>query len=145
MRREKYITITADNRDKGKTFFIREKSAVQAEKWAMRMLIAIFGSGKPMPKAGLAGLAEVGVDLLSLLGNVSWEMAEPLLDEMMECVQRKESEKCIRSLVDEDIEAVETLLQLRKEVLELHLGFSLAEKLQTLAPAAKETTGSLTT
>jgi hypothetical protein len=147
MRREKFITITSDNepgkpenRDKGKTFYIREMGAVQAERWAMRALIAVSGPGASVPnKAGLASLANAKFSLLTMLGNIKWEVAQPLLDEMMACVQRKESPTCIRTLVEEDIDEVTTLLQLRKEVLELHLGFSLAEKFQTLVvepPAA---------
>ena len=150
MRREKFITITSDNepgkpenRDKGKIFFLREMGAVQAERWAMRALIAVSGPGAAVPnRAGLASLANAKFSLLTMLGNIRWEVAQPLLDEMMECVQRKESATCIRSLVEEDIDEVSTLLQLRKEVLELHLGFSLAEKFQTLVaepqPAATD-------
>ena len=132
MRREKYITITSDNRDKDKTFYLREMSAVQAEKWAARALLAVSGPGTSIPQAGLASLADAGFNLLEMLGNIRWEVAEPLLDEMMTCVQRKESGTCIRSLVPEDIDEISTIFTLRKEVLKLHLDPSLVEKFQTL-------------
>ena len=132
MRREKYITITSDNRDKDKTFYLREMSAVQAEKWAARALLAVSGPGTSIPQAGLASLADAGFNLLEMLGNIRWEVAEPLLDEMMTCEQRKESATCIRSLVPEDIDEISTIFTLRKEVLKLHLDPSLVEKFQTL-------------
>lgn len=144
MRREKFITITAENRDKDKTFYLKEMSAVQAEKWAARALLAVSGPGTLIPKAGLASLAEAGVSLLEMLGNIRWEVAEPLLDEMLTCVQRKESATCIRSLVPEDIDEISTLLMLRKEVLKLHLDPSLAEKFQNLGLEAKAGSASST-
>ena len=95
MRREKYITITSDNRDKDKTFYLREMSAVQAEKWAARALLAVSGPGTSIPQAGLASLADAGFNLLEMLGNIRWEVAEPLLDEMMTCVQRKDRKSVV--------------------------------------------------
>jgi hypothetical protein len=148
-RRTKTITIPhkeKDNRDEGKTFFLQEMGAVQAEKWAMRVLIAISGPGTKIPnKAGLASLAEAGMSLFTMLGNIRWEQAEPLLNEMMQCVMRKESATVIRPLVEEDIDEITTLLMLRREVLELHLGFSLAEKFQTLGSEPPANSDSQTT
>jgi hypothetical protein len=80
-----------------------------------------------------------------MLGNIRWEQAEPLLNEMMQCVMRKESATVIRPLVEEDIDEITTLLMLRREVLELHLGFSLAEKFQTLGSEPPANSDSQTT
>ena len=134
-RNTKSLTISAEGRDKGKTFLLTEMSAVRAEKWAARALLALLKSGVELPEdaaqAGLAGIAAVGI---KAFGSIDWNLAEPLLDEMMECVQfvydpRKPG--AVRALFEEDIEEVTTRLSVRKELLELHLGFSLAAKLST--------------
>ena len=141
MRKEKIITVTAEGRDKGRTYLIREMSAFRAERWGARVLLALMKSGAPIPedaaKMGLAGVAALGVKLLL---SIQWEDAQPLLNEMMGCVQISQplfpkpgdavSYRDINEDAD-DIEEVATMLMLRKEVLELHLGFSLREKLQS--------------
>ncbi len=85
---------------------------------------------------GMAALAVVG---LRTFAGVAWAEAEPLLDEMMECVQiqpdPKRPEVPVRALVEDDIEEVTTRALLKSEVLELHTGFSLAGALST--PAAE--------
>jgi hypothetical protein len=148
-RKEIDITITSDSpdsRDAGKVFHITEMGAIPGEKWAYRAILAIIGSGKiAMPKSAasssMATLAEIGIGMLS---GADWNLIEPLLDEMMKCVQIKEP-LITRSLNESDIEDIETLLTLRKEVLKLHLGFSLAERIRTWASQARPNTGSSTT
>lgn len=130
MRKEKVITISdKDSRDDGKKFHIIEMPAAQAEKWALRALLVITRSGVDIPEdaasGGMRALAVLG--LRSLMG-LSFEDAEPLLDEMMGCVQIVEKD-ITRDLTESDIEEVRTRVRLRKEVLELHLGFSLADGL----------------
>ena len=44
-RKTKRVTITAEGRDKGKTFLITELPADQAERWAIRALLALIQSG----------------------------------------------------------------------------------------------------
>jgi len=129
-RKSKIVTITNDGRDKGKKYQIMEMSALKAEKWAARAFLALAHAGVEVPDevkgAGMAALAVVG---LRALGNVSWGEAEPLLDEMMECVQFMPDTKhpgLVRELYNDDIEEVVTLALLRSEVFELHTGFSLA-------------------
>lgn len=142
-RRTKELTITAQGRDHDKMFLLTEMPAVQAEKWAGRALLALLKSGVELPegaaKAGLAGIAAVGI---KAFGSIDWNLAEPLLDDMMSCVQvipNKRDKRVVRALFEEDIEEVTTLLTIRKEVLELHLGFSLAEKLSTSQTSAAAT------
>ena len=143
MRKTKEVTITTDGRDKGKTFVITEMPASRAEKWAARALLAITRSGVPMPEelrgAGMAAIAIVG---LRAILSLSFDDAEPLLDEMMKCVQIK-MPAITRPIIDdgtdgEDIEEPETRLLLRSETLELHTGFSLAAMVSRLATAARE-------
>lgn len=127
MRKTELFTVEREGRDKGKTFKITEMSAMQAERWAMRAFFAMANAGVDVPDdvadAGMAALAEFG---LKALGAIRWEDAEPLLNEMMECVsfvpEPAKSDQA-RKLMDEDIEEVSTRLELRKAIWDLHTGF----------------------
>lgn len=118
------VTIDAQGRDKGKIFIITELSSYAAEEWAGRALFAMMNAGVEVPdgiaKAGLAGIAALGIQSLT---RISFDAAKPLLDEMMGCVQIQPSPKVTRALIEDDIEEVQTLLTLRKEVFNLHLSF----------------------
>ena len=138
-RRTNKVTISEAGRDKGKTFLLTELPADQAERWAIRCLLAIANSGSKLPddalEAGMAGLALtvrsfIVVGLRSLQG-MRYDDVGDLLDEMLGCIQycppgglppQKlfEGENC-------QIEEVATRLTLRWEVLQLHINFSLAE------------------
>lgn len=127
-RNTRTVVIEAEGRDKGRTFFLTEMPAAQAEKWAMRAFLAMARNGVPIPddlaSRGLAGIASVGIHAL---GSMSFADAEPLMDEMFACIQMipdpgKPNVK--RALFEGDIEEVGTRLQLRKEVLDLHVSFS---------------------
>ncbi|AWB21240.1 hypothetical protein DA075_10210 [Methylobacterium currus] len=131
-RREKRVTIPSDdpeNRDGGKTYFLKEMPATQAEDWAMRALLALTAAGAEIPDdlegAGMAGLAVMGVQALTGLKHAD---VKPLMDEMFTCVQAcpdRGNPNVVRPLVEDDIEEVQTRLLLRKEILQLHVGFSL--------------------
>lgn len=134
------VTIDASNRDAGKVFEITEMSAMRAEKWATRALLAVTKSGVEIPediaRAGLAGVAALGIKIFS---GVKYEDAEPLLREMMECVAiipNPADRRVKRALVEDDIEEVSTLLKLREDVFALHLNFSPAAFRSKLASAA---------
>lgn len=127
MRKTETITIEREGRDKGKQFKLTEMSAAQAERWALRAFFALANTGVELPDdmadSGMAGIAAVG---LSALGKVPFEQAEPLLDEIMGCVQivpDPSKPHVVRALIDEDIEEVATRLELRKAVWDLHTGF----------------------
>lgn len=126
-RKEIDITITDEGRDQGKVFHIKEMPAMQAEQWAMRALMAVARSGVDIGQAasgGMQALAYLGIEAIT---KVHFEDVKPLLDEMLDCVSVKPNLKnlaIVRPLMEEDIEEVQTLLQIRKEVLNLHLGFS---------------------
>lgn len=144
MRKTKTVTIRStpgrDNRDAGKTFLLTEMSAVRIEKWSQRALLALANSGLDIPPEVLrmgAG-AVVAAGMRALLG-VSFAEAEPLLDEMLDSVQIVPDAKrpeVLRPFDAEDIEEVSTLLTLRSEVIELHVGFSIAGYLSTLGQSA---------
>lgn len=130
-RHTKRITITAEGRDKGKAFLITELPADQAERWAIRAFLGMVQSGVDISpetmQGGMAAFAALGV---RALGGITWEVLEPLLDEMWTCVEfqpahSKLPSQSINDGINSQIEEVQTRLALRLAVLELHMGFSL--------------------
>lgn len=143
MRKTLTYTVTAEGRDKGKTFLITEMSAAQAEEWATRALFTAMNCGVEIPdellKAGLSGLAALGIKSLA---KVPFEMVKPLFDQMMECVRiipDRSNPEFTRPLIDDDIEEVGTRLALRKATLDLHLDFFRTAAPSTQAPVAAST------
>ena len=122
-RKEQTYTVTDEGRDKGKNFVLREMPASQAERWAIRVILAMGKSGVEIPDhlaaQGMSGLAAIG---LMNLPRIPFADADPLLAEMMDCVQRQEA-SVTRPLVEDDIEEVATRFKLRRAIFELHLGF----------------------
>jgi len=123
----KETTFVADTgRDTGKQFLITEMSASQAENWAFRVILAIGNAGIDIPEGlaaqGMSGLLAIGY--MNLL-KIPFEAAEPLLNEMMDCVQIIPSVNVKRKLFEDDIEEVITRLQLRKSIWDLHMDFFL--------------------
>jgi len=141
-RRTEDFKVESNGRDKGKVFRLTEMSPFAAEKWAARAILALMKSGVEVPddlaKAGLSGLAAI---TMRAFGSLAPDAVMPLLDEMLSCVT------CIpdprnplpRPLVEEDIEEVATIVEIRKRLLDLHLGFSLAAKLSTFSASAAAT------
>ena len=133
-RRTETIVIEADNRDQGKTFIITEMLALQTERWALRALLAFGKAGGKLPSgfegaatAALANTAEsVGSEILEALLKLDYDLIEPLLNGMLDCVQIKmPNMKVPRKLLanGSDIEEVATLLKLRLAVLNIHRAF----------------------
>lgn len=135
MRREKSITINDDGRDKGKTFLIKEMSALKAERWATKALVALVNSGVLIPddkvNQGMAAIAEIGLPSLTRLNA---ETVQDLMDEMFGCIQIVEP-NITRIPTEDDIEEVKTRILLRAEVFSLHTGFSLAGPISRLTSA----------
>jgi hypothetical protein len=133
MRKEISITISEENRDKGKTFLIREMASLQAEKWAIRALLALGHANPDLADldAG-AGMAAFAGSAFRAMMSMQFEAAEPLLDEMLSCITVKpdvNNPNITRPLLEDDIEEVTTLMTLRREVFQIHVGFSLPGKL----------------
>ena len=123
------VKFTAEaGRDKGKTFVLTEMPASKAEKWAMRAFLAISKSGVEVPdgleNTGFSGIAKLG---LTFISKLPYEVAEPLMDEMMECVTIEPSAGITRELIEDDIEEVATRIKIRMEVFKLHAGFLSAD------------------
>lgn len=153
MRKTKLVTIEAEGRDRGKSFLITEMSAMAAEKWAAKALLALGRAGAEVPdealEAGMLGILAAG---LAAFRKMDFADAEPLLDEMMGCITfvgdpaRKDAltgHPVSRPIAwgdttqDGDIEEVSTLLTLRGEALEVHTGFSVTAALSNLAAAVQ--------
>lgn len=138
------ITIAEDNRDVGKTFHLTEMAAIPATKWATKVLFAIAQSGVDLSPeilaGGMASMAFLGIQALL---HVNYEVAEPLLAELLTCVQVKEP-AVIRPLTPNDIEEVSTVFKLYGEVLQMHTGFSLAGALSKSSAPAPTSTSSTT-
>ena len=146
-------TVTDDGRDRGKVFVITELPASKAESWAMRALLALMANGTDLPegfeRSGMAGMAEVGIKALS---GLRWEVAEPLLAEMWQCVQIMPDPvkpHIVRMLIEEDIEEILTRVKIRAEVWKLHTGFlkAVAPSISKGSPvaASKKHTSTITT
>lgn len=122
-RRTDLVTITEDNRDKGRTYIITEMSAFQAEDLAVRVLLALANAGVDVPEAttGMAGLAVAGMDALKKL---PYSTAKPILDEIRGFMQYQHKPgQPPMPLSEDNLEEVTTLFNLRKAFLALHLGF----------------------
>lgn len=156
MRHTKIWKVEAKGRDHGKHFLITEMLASKGETWAYRALLALMSSGAQLPddfaSTGMAGLVQVGAKGLM---SLPWFSAEPLLKEMMECVQIVPDYPKFntpRALMDDpsapgggdlDIEEIPTRAMLRGEIFKLHADFleaalpSLLEKVKTAIAAGK--------
>lgn len=150
MRKTRDVSISGDGRDKGKLFRITEMPAERVEDWGLRFFLGLARAGFEVPEEikdmGMRGLAIIG---LRGLGGLTYEDAKILMDDMMECVTivRDQSHpETASALLDGDIEEVSTRVQLRKEVFELHTGFSVADAGQksTSAAASTESASSVT-
>lgn len=120
-------TVADDNRDRGKVFVITEMPASRAESWAMRAILALMANNVELPEGferlGMAGMVELGLKALS---GLRWEVVEPLLDEMLACVQIMPDPgkpHVVRPLIEEDVEEATTRVKLRVEVWKLHTDF----------------------
>ena len=145
-RKVETVTIDREGRDKGKSYVLTEMSAMRAEKWALRMLNAAARNGLAIPDEVAAGgmqsvAAMVAVNGMQALAGIAWADMEPLLDEMMSCVQFKTSANIVRDVSEDasDIEEIFTRVQLRGAVLRLHVDPSLLVGLST-SPQAPVTT-----
>lgn len=142
MARKECVVTIEGGRDDSRSFHILEMSALKAERWAAKALLAIVESGADVPdldpNAGIQALASVGIK--GLMG-LKFSSLEPLMDEMLECVSylRTPGDTTTKTPLtalncENYIEDVSTLLRLRGEVLSLHLGFSLADKISSSLP-----------
>jgi hypothetical protein len=147
MRKTETVTVPAEGygRDGGKSFLITEKSAIEAERWGLRMFVALKGTSGVLDddraRLGMVGVAIAGLNAF-LAASVKMEEVQPLLDEMMTCVKvirdKRHPEVGTQiTLIGDDIEEVATVLWLRSEVIRVHTGFSFAAAFSTLMRLAQ--------
>src|ERR1700689_724443 len=91
MRRIETVTITAEGRDKGKIFTIKEMPAWQAEEWFTRAVLLLARSGLEVPsdimdRGPMAFVAMTAGLALSGLSRAHYDDVKPLLVQMMDCV-----------------------------------------------------------
>lgn len=168
MRRKATVVIQRDGRDKGGIFVIQEMAALPATDWFLRAMQLLARSGADVPpnifQAGAAGFVTLGIGtVLTGLGKAPWFEVKPLLDELLECVesyQPPEGQAALTSRViifgqgksGGQVQEGATILQLYEEVVSLHLGFSIAERIssfrqlagtmiQELTPSIETSTG----
>ncbi len=131
MRKE--IEITLLDRGKELIFKIREMPASKLEKWLMKAVLLIAQSREKNTNLSENDESQISTfahlfasNKLELLLELNFEKAEPLLDELLTCVQRKVDSALIAVTpdnIDTFIDDVETLFRLRLEVLKLNLDF----------------------
>jgi hypothetical protein len=139
-RQQVVVTIEREGRDQGKQFEITEMSAFQAEWWAARLLMALARGNVDVPE----GFFNMGWQAIAVLGikgiaGLQENEARPLLNEMMACVRRMRGTAAPQpyALIEDDIEDVSTLFQLREAWMNLHLGFSLRDRLTRSTEASR--------
>lgn len=142
-RKTRLVTVpqfqACDNRDLGKTFFIKEWSAAQADKWAQRLTFAFNkGAGQiPLDLAGIGweGIAIVGINTF-LRGTGDSEEIMRLADELLDCVQivrdMKHPDNPSPLVSEDDVEEVATRWWLRDQVVSVHTNFSVSAALSGL-------------
>lgn len=136
----KEVTIAAaeDNRDSGKKFLLTEMPALKAEKWARHAASAVNRSDldvrEEIKQLGMLGFYLAGFQALAG-GDV--DQVDVLMDQMLPQIQIIEP-KVTRALTPDggDIEEITTIILLRKELLELHMGFTFADLILILKSSA---------
>lgn len=128
-----------ENRDAGKSFLLTEMPALKAEKWARRAVGAMsrqdLNVADEFGKLGMLGFYLLGLQALAG-GNMN--VVDGLMDEMLPQIKIIESESVARPLGgDNDIWELSTLYILRKELIELHMGFRFAELALMLTASAQ--------
>ncbi len=132
MRKHEDVTITADNRDHGKTFIVTEMPAWQALQWCAKALLALSQSGADIKPGALVKASEGGPETLAALGLeiftlVPSSVALPLMQEVRACVTfQSPGGLAAVGIKDGDmcqVEEISTWFILLKAAFILHLGF----------------------
>ncbi len=152
-RKELRVSITDEGRDKGKTFVLHEMSSKQAERWFIRLIMALANAGAKMPENTLFGGAAAFAEMQTTLRNslvvaikaiqgLEYREVNALLDEMEPFIRYQPTadsptpppEQMIFAGNDCQIDEVSTWIKLRFELVQLHVGFSLAAAASTTEP-----------
>lgn len=147
-RKDLRVQIETEGRDFGKIFVLREMPADQAERWFYRFVLALANAGAKVPEeilfAGAAGFADLMPSLrnslvvsIRALQGLAYAEVLPLLEEMKPFIRYQPPgtppppEQEIFPGVNSQIDEVSTWIKLRFELIQLHVGFSLAGAVST--------------
>lgn len=141
-RRIQRLAISADGRDKGKTFVLTEMPAIPGERWATQALYLMMTAGIQVPDsaqgAGMAGLAQLdfagGNNPLTAIA-MQRALQDESLDAWWDCVTYEHDPKQMPQRIIQgagcQIEEIATVAELRMAVLNLHTHFFSPEKAST--------------
>jgi hypothetical protein len=145
-RLSKTVTIDIPGRDFGKTFVLTEMGARAAFDWAARAFFATGRSGMEVPVNALDQAKSsdnpgaVFVALAAFAGQAlmgcSYPEAHTLMEEAWNQIRIVPADGAAPRPVDfrgDDIEEVWTIIQLKRELLELHLGLSISQEFAKFA------------
>lgn len=131
----KDVTIE-DGSDAGKTFIVKQMPLLRGDRWANRVALALCKSGVDISGLtthdekgntvfrGLLDMAGVVNVALKALGGVDDEVAQSLLDEVIQDVRLRLPNGSERPLVLEtDVTSIATLWKLRIESIKVNLDF----------------------
>ena len=143
-RKEKIIIVPEwCGRDKGKHFLIKERNALDAERWGIKLALALKGTSGEIPDSvaayGVVGVLVRGINAI-LAAPLDPAVLLPLLDELLPCIRfvrdPKVRDKTSGNVIAtdiiwdaDDVEEPRTVTWLRQEVLSLHVGFSILDEL----------------
>jgi len=142
------VTIDAEGRDKGKAFVLHEMPSDQAERWFIRLVLALANAGAKVPEeilfGGAAGFAEMLPTLrnslvvaIRAIQGLDHRDVRELMEEMTPFIKWQPPgmpappEQDIFPGDNAQIDEVATWIKLRFELIQLHVGFSLAAAAST--------------
>lgn len=114
-----------DSPDNGRTYRITKWDVEKGEWWAIRVLQSVAGADSSVLDAFFGGPASLEVARLGIaaLMKADPERIKPLLDEMVEDILVVLPDGNTRKRVKGDVQAIQTMVQLRVAVWTLNLGF----------------------
>lgn len=140
-RRTVHLTVTGESRDVGGIVELREMSAYDATELCLRAMQCIARGGVDIPaeilQMGPQGIVVMGVGaVIAGLGKTPWYEVKPLLDALLTCLVSYQPPGAIMATrgleaIKGQIEEPATFLWIYEEVVSLHLGFSLRDRLSS--------------
>lgn len=138
---KKVVKIEGKSRDNGLKFEITEMPLVVADRWALRISLAMMRSGTRMTNSDLmdlqttAGILEIAKFGITALGYMEQDLALEFAQELIDnCVKIIPSSGEPRDIVEGDIKSISTMMRLRWEAFGVHNDFLELGDLSNSAP-----------
>lgn len=138
-RKTSHLVIEREGRDQGGIVEIREMLAYDATELCLRAMQCVARGGVDIPpeifQMGAQGFVVLGAGaIIAGIGKTPWYEVKPLLDALLACVvsyQPPGGTQALHGLetIKGQIAEPSTFLWIYEEVVSLHLGFSLRERL----------------